>query len=56
MLKDEVWDQIALPTEVLCFACIETLLCRPLTIDDLLDCPGNHATIIMVKRAGAASK
>lgn len=38
ILKDEVWDSIALEKDVLCFGCMQSRLLRPITFDDLKPC------------------
>ena len=55
MLKNEVWFTIAPNPRnpkrgLLCIPCTEVRLGRQLTVDDLLECPGNAFTFLLVDR------
>lgn len=50
MLKNEVWDQIALRDAVLCFQRTEIALKRQININDLKPCPANAPFIVMIER------
>lgn len=48
-----MWALVGRKLELLCIPCVERILGRKITAEDLSDCPGNAGTFLLIERLRA---